>query len=515
MTASLGGAATYTLTPLAGDVSEGSSIAFEVSGSGISNGTYYWTVESNTGDFFTNSGDFIITSNYGQFTVSPDADNTTEGSETFTVSIRSGSTSGPILATSNSITINDTSFNLGTMSVNGSSFTWGSTNASTPTYGAYTFPDESTGSVHTLNGTQYVLSRAFGVTPTVNFNLWFYPTSNNVNVISELGTAVENSAYHYSMLEIDSTGKLKGRVWQMGTPLTSVGSVNLNAWNHVYFYYDHSNTTFGISLNNETTVVSNVGGVRLTSDTGNTYWGIGLFESTYMVTTARYQGKFSDLSIHSTIAGSNYTATKSAYTAPALVVNLDAGNAASYPGSGSTWTNLVDSSTYTINNGSYDSGGSIIFNGTSTYVDIGTPITSGNYTIESWVYADAVNQSHNIVSSENNVFWVASGSLFGGVGGNYTLVSTGITTGAWKHVVLTFNDNSNTMKLYVNGDLVSTNPSVTQSYASETLRIGCHYAGTPVSFWDGNIAQVRIYNGSISAADILSRFNTTKATFGY
>ena len=306
------GGAIYTLTPAATNIDEGAGLLFTVGGTGIVDGTYYWTIETNAGDVSETSGSFTITGNSGSFTVTPSADATTEGVETFIVYLRSGSITGTVLA-SETITINDTSFNLGTLLVNGSSVAWGSTNSTTPTYGAYTFPNSTSGSVHTLDGTQYVLTSQYGVAPTLNFNLWFYPTSNLVNVMAELGQSTENSAWHYSMLEIDNDGRLKGRVWNMSVGVNSVGSVNLNAWNHVHFYYDHATTTFGISLNNETPVTSNVGGVRLTSDTGATFWGIGLFESAYMVTTARYQGKFDILSIHDSITGSNYNATKAKY----------------------------------------------------------------------------------------------------------------------------------------------------------------------------------------------------------
>jgi hypothetical protein len=98
----------YTLTPAVNNVNEGSSLTFTVSGSNITNGTYYWTV-SRPEDFAVSSGSFTITSNSGSFSVTPTADDSLEGSETFTASIRSGSTSGTILQTSSSVTINDTS----------------------------------------------------------------------------------------------------------------------------------------------------------------------------------------------------------------------------------------------------------------------------------------------------------------------------------------------------------------------------------------------------------------------
>jgi hypothetical protein len=315
MTAPLmsGGAPTYTLTPPALNVDEGSSLTFTVGGTNISNGTYYWTIETNAGDVSTTSGSFTITSNSGTFSVTPTADATTEGVETFIVYLRSGSITGSVLA-SETITINDTSVTIGgTLSINGQTRDWSTTNATAPTYAAYTYPDNSSGSVHTLTGTQYVLSEGWGSTADISFNLWFYPTANNTIIIDELGQPQENGGYHYTMLEINSSNKLKGRVWGQSGSVTSTGTVTLNAWNHVYFYFNNTTNTFSMSLNNETAVTQ--GSVnKVLSDTGYSYWGIGLTDSTNMGSSARYQGKFDALVIDSNLAsGSNYDATKAKY----------------------------------------------------------------------------------------------------------------------------------------------------------------------------------------------------------
>jgi hypothetical protein len=99
---------TYGVTPDTISVSEGGSLTFNVTGSDITDGTYYWTI-TNAGDFGTSSGSVAITNNTGSFSVTPTADSTTEGAETFTASLRSGSTSGPVLASSATVTILDTS----------------------------------------------------------------------------------------------------------------------------------------------------------------------------------------------------------------------------------------------------------------------------------------------------------------------------------------------------------------------------------------------------------------------
>ena len=232
------------------------------------------------------------------------------------------------------------------------------------------------------------------------------------------------------------------------------------------------------------------------------------------------QTPFSDGSSAKTWLNSNgfWTSYEASIVTSNLIVELDAGNISSYPGSGTTWTNLVDSSNYTISNGSFDSadGGSIVFNGTSTFVPIGSPLSSGtHYTMEAWVRADIVTGARNVLSSSNNVFWNNGSTLSGGVGGSFSLVtSSSFPANAWRQVVLTFNDATNTMRLYINGTQVSQNLSVTQSYVSETLRIGAHFGVAPVSFWDGKIAQVRVYNVELPSSSVLNNFNATRARYG-
>jgi hypothetical protein len=268
------------------------------------------TSSANAGTFSPGTGTYL---NYSSFNFTFANDSTTDGELTYYIRIENEF--GQLLVPrQGAFTVNDTSFAIGgTLSVNGTSFNWTTTNAASPTYAAYTFPNNTSGSVHTLTGTQYVLSPQFGVAPTLNFNLWFYPTANNTIILGELGQTTENSNWHLTLLEINSSNKLKGRIWEMLSGVTSTGSVNLNAWNHVYFYYDHGTTTFGMSLNNETPVTQ--GSVtRHVSDTGATFWGIGLYDpGTNMGSSARYQGKFDGLVINTSIVGSNYESTKSKF----------------------------------------------------------------------------------------------------------------------------------------------------------------------------------------------------------
>jgi hypothetical protein len=88
---------------------EGASATANVSTTNVANGTtLYWTVNATTADVSTTSGSFTINSNAGSFTIPAIADSLTEGSEAYTISIRTGSTSGTVVASS-TLTINDTS----------------------------------------------------------------------------------------------------------------------------------------------------------------------------------------------------------------------------------------------------------------------------------------------------------------------------------------------------------------------------------------------------------------------
>ncbi|HAI57744.1 MAG TPA: hypothetical protein DCM04_07360 [Saprospirales bacterium] len=100
---------TYSVTPASSSINEGASLTVNVSTGNVANSsTLYYTL-TNSGDFTTSSGSFTISNDAGSFTVTPTADATTEGSETFQIEIRTDSVSGTIVATSSTITINDTS----------------------------------------------------------------------------------------------------------------------------------------------------------------------------------------------------------------------------------------------------------------------------------------------------------------------------------------------------------------------------------------------------------------------
>jgi hypothetical protein len=99
-------------------VNEGVPATFTVTTNNVQNNTtLYWTTNSLSspqpvGSDFTDgltSGNVVVNNNTAIITRTPSSDQATEGVENFSISLRTQSVSGPIVAISNSVSINDTS----------------------------------------------------------------------------------------------------------------------------------------------------------------------------------------------------------------------------------------------------------------------------------------------------------------------------------------------------------------------------------------------------------------------
>jgi hypothetical protein len=211
------------------------------------------------------------------------------------------------------------------------------------------------------------------------------------------------------------------------------------------------------------------------------------------------------------------------------VLCLDAGNNKSYPGSGTTWTDLSgNGNDGTLTNGptySSDNGGSIVFDGTNDYVplvnNLGDP---QQFTIEFWAYPTELNIDANnnyrrlfipsgASSNGNNCILIEQGGdisfrVPGGTSNNMT--GSGYSgVNQWGHVVCTY-DQSN-KKIYFNGSLKST-----VAEASVTVDFGTSPSIVDVNsqIFKGNISNFRIYSKALTASEISQNFNALRGRFG-
>lgn len=112
-----------TIAESATSVDEGGSVTFTISGSNIPNGTYYYTIYEEEGTIASTDfnpanldGSFTVNNNSGSLTITLAEDLTTEGTDKFRIQIRRDSISGNIIATSNTITVGDSSQGVGSNS---------------------------------------------------------------------------------------------------------------------------------------------------------------------------------------------------------------------------------------------------------------------------------------------------------------------------------------------------------------------------------------------------------------
>lgn len=138
---------TFAISSPDGSINEGGSTTFTITTAGVANGTVlYWTASGTVSSTrFTDgltSGSTTINSNTATITRSITNDYYIDGSTYFSLDLRTGSTSGTIRATSNTVTVNDISVDTiqaGVGSVNeGGSVTFTVTGPTGMTYAWYT-----------------------------------------------------------------------------------------------------------------------------------------------------------------------------------------------------------------------------------------------------------------------------------------------------------------------------------------------------------------------------------------
>jgi len=223
-----------------------------------------------------------------------------------------------------------------------------------------------------------------------------------------------------------------------------------------------------------------------------------------------------------------------------LVLCLDAANKNSYPGTGTTWTDLSgNNNTGTLTNGpTFSAGnmGSIVFDGADDQIDCGTNSSlniSDNLTLGIWVKFNSISSAPTLIAKQwcsGNQFsygWsiLSDGRMYygfdsdgfcGSTTGEYTSTNAVCTTGIW--YCLNVVHTSTSINLYSNG--ISIPGTLAGSYgtiyiSSVPVRLGVYrlLSGVFDAYLNGNIAQTVIYNRALSSKEVLQNYNATKSRF--
>jgi hypothetical protein len=261
--------------------------------------------------------------------------------------------------------------------------------------------------------------------------------------------------------------------------------------------------------------------------------------------------------------GMNFAAPTAGIVTSGLVMNLDAGDVTSYPGSGTTWTDLSgNTNTATLVNGpTFNSGnnGYIITDGSDDYIEVTTRNTNLEFQPNQphsafcWVY-NLSNTTAAILSNMNSANPFQGWNLLTVPGLLYAQLITAYPTNAlsvavafdytgnankWVNVGYTYDGSSpttaqgclNSINFYVNGQLFTSGKAIepsaggidgfnttseTTTYpTSQRFRIASRWASGAASVQAAlNIAQVVLYNKVLTSSEVLQNFNTLRGRFG-
>ena len=232
----------------------------------------------------------------------------------------------------------------------------------------------------------------------------------------------------------------------------------------------------------------------------------------------------------------NYNATKNRFinvlppVRDNLILELDAGNLSSYPGSGTTWYDLSGNNLNgTLTNGpTYsfsDSASSIVFDKTNDYVLVSDnsllntftgmtlevivkyTSTSDQLFAQKWNYSGG-SQGYTLEIYQSAIVGAcyASGSAY------LSVPISGYPINNVYHIIMRLSGNTQTM--YINGISVATvNSGSVPSLSGTNFTIGqrSNLSGT---YLGGNVYLTKFYNRALSAAEISQNFNFYRTRYG-
>ena len=214
-----------------------------------------------------------------------------------------------------------------------------------------------------------------------------------------------------------------------------------------------------------------------------------------------------------------------------LMIYLDVQNSKSYPGTGTTWSDLSRKNTNATLLGttlpSYVQEGtpvinkSLLFNGAvigaSSYASIPN-VNIGNYgTVNIWFRQNSIVPNKGLIGLGPNTFFYIGGSgqdtqltMYNNTGsGGYT-PGILIKNTSWNFASFTWDPFGVT--IYLNGVAYVVNTPFAFD-KSGTLVIGGYPTLNTNNFLNGNIANVQIYNRKLSSSEIFSNYNSHKSRY--
>jgi len=228
-----------------------------------------------------------------------------------------------------------------------------------------------------------------------------------------------------------------------------------------------------------------------------------------------------------------------------LVFYVDAGNGNSYPGTGTTWSDLMGGNDGTLTNGptfNSGNGGSLVFDNIDDIVVHGSSnnLTGDNLqtcTLSAWFKTTTTGLAYiasiKRLSTDSSLITLTvntinAGQISNGRAGfltrnfantSHTSITdnnsgNGYNDNNWHYVAAVVNGTTRT--LYIDGSQKATDTDGMQSVTGNTAAFtigGFAASGFPNQLYGGNIANVSFYNRALSSTEITQNYNALKNRF--
>lgn len=223
-----------------------------------------------------------------------------------------------------------------------------------------------------------------------------------------------------------------------------------------------------------------------------------------------------------------------------LVLCLDAANSKSYPGSGTTWSDLTKNNLNAslINAVDYETnyGGEMTFDATNDYAVVS--YNSSNFVNSSYTWSVFVKGQH-VPNSTHNMPDIGYGSgswprmgfrELKGSGWQWISYSSAGSTSAfgltiipnttpanWVHLCVTIDYDNTLSKAYYNA-VVSDTKSIYPDVSGNSSSLGIGRAGNTATAWNeqfnGSIAAFSVYNRALTANEVAQNFAALRGRYG-
>ena len=223
-----------------------------------------------------------------------------------------------------------------------------------------------------------------------------------------------------------------------------------------------------------------------------------------------------------------------------LIFAVDAANKKSYPGSGTTITDIGGrENTGTLTNGptfASGDGGSIAFDDTNDYITFGNTSTlnfewNDPHSIEVWLKRSNSGSSYIVGKNESSGNYRGTEFTFSGADAvQYLLRNTNSASnrifsrttytyndGLWHQFVVTYDGSGNASGIGIYADTVSDvnaidNGNITGGITSTAKAVIGARNGS-ANYFGGNIASVKYYNKVLSASEITQNYEAQKSRY--